>query len=797
MMFDLIQFELNKVWRKSTFIVTILTLLAINLLLVLYTNKSNGINAELSSYHQFQRDIEGKTEEEKEEYINTLYEDIQGIRVVNDILNYKKMSNEMGDNFVEQMMEENAETYEKYSSIYQSGEYLKYTDSFEKEISFINEIYLESQKVFAYEEYKKEIEERKDMLRGISIFSSGDEDTFSSRNIKKEADDYADLYPANIEFYPSKGVSNATQNDITDILLILSVILFASTLINEEKEKKLFYVTRATKNGRMHYIGSKVIALLVHCLGMTILFYMCNILFFAFSSGIGNLFSSIQSYTAFMESTLSISVLDYIFLLFLTKTMIVFFIGLIVLYIAIKTKQIFMPYLITGGMLIVNAVCYLLIPAQSTINWLKYINIFGLIDVKNLYGSYLNFNILGYPVSRTSASVITSVIVISITVLLTIYAFLKMKNFEISKIQGFRLFKFKPHTSLFRHELYKAFITNKAIIVILFFTFFIGYEHLNQVYNLSPNEIYYQNMMLKLEGKLTTEKESLIMEEKQRYDDAFSEIERIDNMVAQGKLDEKTAESIKTPLYNETAFYSSFQKVLNQYEYVKTKGSSFVYETGYALLFGLIENDRLFDYILLTSCILFMFSSMFAFEYQKCSWNLLSSTLKGRKDIVKKKVYISILAAAFITFVPFLVRGVQIIKYCPMNQISTSMLSLPFFQELDIDLPIIVWIILQLLSEFIVFSGITILVLILSNKLKQQTQVLFFGVLVIVIPPILQVMGFSYFKWISLLPMYNMTSEAVSSNVLGMVFVYGFITMLMIYFGIYYLLNGDKIFKRK
>lgn len=794
-MFDLIQFELNKVWRKSTFIVAILMLLSINLLLVVYTNKSNGTSAGLSSYHQFQSDIEGKTEEEKEEYINTLYEDIQGIRVVNDILNYKKMSNEMGDNFVEQMMEEHAETYEKYSSIYQSEEYLKYTDSFEKEISFINEIYSESKKVFSYEEYKKEIEERKEMLSGISIFSSNDEDTFSSRNIKKEAADYADLSPDNIEFYPSKGVANATQNDITDILLILSIIVFASTLINEEKEKKLFYITRATKNGRMHYISAKVIALLIHCLGMTVLFYMCNILFFAFSSGIGNLFSSIQSYTAFMESTLPISVLDYILLLFLTKSMIVFFIGLIVLYIAIKTKQIFMPYLIAGGMLLVNAVFYLLIPAQSTINWLKYINIFGLLDIKNLYGSYLNFNIFGYPVSRISVSVITSVIVISIAALSTIYAFLKMKNFEVSKIQGFRLFKFKPHTSLFRYEMYKSFITNKALIVILFFTVLIGYEHLNQTYSLSSSEMYYQNMMLELEGELTTEKESLIIEEKQRYDDAFSQIERIDNMVSQGKLDEKTAESIKTPLYNETAFYPSFQKVLDQYEYVKSKGSSFIYETGYALLFGLIENDRLFDYILLTACILFMFSSMFAFEYQKSSWNLLSSTLKGRKDIVKKKVYISIMTAAFITLVPFIARSVQIIKYCPINEISTSMLALPFFRELGIDLPIIIWIILQLLSEFIAFLGITIFILVLSNKLKQQIQVLFFGVLIIVIPPILQAMGFSYFKVVSLLPMYNITSEIVSNNGLGMVFVYGFITILMICFGIYYLLNGFKVIK--
>lgn len=41
--------------------------------------------------------------------------------------------------------------------------------------------------------------------------------------------------------------------------------------------------------------------------------------------------------------------------------------------------------------------------------------------------------------------------------------------------------------------------------------------------------------MLQLEGKMTDEKEALIISEQEKYDKAFSEIERIDSMTANGK----------------------------------------------------------------------------------------------------------------------------------------------------------------------------------------------------------------------------------------------------------------------
>lgn len=78
-------------------------------------------------------------------------------------------------------------------------------------------------------------------------------------------------------------------------------------------------------------------------------------------------------------------------------------------------------------------------------------------------------------------------------------------------------------------------ITNRAVVVILLFAILIGWQIIGKEYNPSAQEQYYRDIMLQLEGKMTDEKEALIISEQEKYDKAFSEIERIDSMTANGK----------------------------------------------------------------------------------------------------------------------------------------------------------------------------------------------------------------------------------------------------------------------
>ncbi len=74
--------------------------------------------------------------------------------------------------------------------------------------------------------------------------------------------------------------------------------------------------------------------------------------------------------------------------------------------------------------------------------------------------------------------------------------------------------------------------------------------------------------MLQLEGKQTDEKTSLILTEQTRYQDAFSQIEKIDEMISNGTIDENVGDTMKSQWYSVTAFYPAFQRVVQQYDLV-------------------------------------------------------------------------------------------------------------------------------------------------------------------------------------------------------------------------------------
>ncbi len=109
---------------------------------------------------------------------------------------------------------------------------------------------------------------------------------------------------------------------------------------------------------------------------------------------------------------------------------------------------------------------------------------------------------------------------------------------------------------------------NRALIVLVLFSVLIGGQNLSEKYTPSAQELYYQDIMLQLEGKQTDEKTSLILTEQTRYQDAFSQIEKIDEMISNGTIDENVGDTMKSQWYSVTAFYPAFQRVVQQYDLV-------------------------------------------------------------------------------------------------------------------------------------------------------------------------------------------------------------------------------------
>lgn len=756
-MIRLIPYELGKIWRKRSFQVLTALLLFLNLFLIWYLNIPAENAPPLSAYQTVCSDIAGMSEAEKLTFITERKEQTDGISIINDVMNLQPSDDKKWGLLVEQMQAENAEVFEKYMDVYRSGQYLTYTSDIYQEKKLMDELYAEVKTVSEYDQYLAQVQESKESLSGISIFKNADKQTFGSRNVEKSAKAHESLTSENIRWFPSKGISIAQGNTVTDLFLLLSVFLFVGILITEEKEKGLFYITRSTPKGILSSIAAKLAALLVHCLGISLLLGTANFLYAYFAAGMGDLTASLQSISRFMESSLSISVLGYMALGIITKGAVLFGFGAMLVCISVFSSKSFLPQLIGVGYLSVNWLCYSLIPAYSVLNPVKYLSFFGLLNPVHLYGEYLNFNISEHPVSRTKAALVLIGLCCVASVLVAVLLFVKGRSLQISKSHRRSIFPFHPHGNLFFHEGHKILFMGKAMIILLLFAVLIGYGDLGKSYSPSVREQYYRDMMMTLEGNLTEDKEALILSEQSRYDEAFAQIERIDALVAAGELDENTGEDMKTKWYGEVTFYPSFQRVLEQYEHVKQEGGAFLYDSGYRYLFGTMDDSHLIDFLMLSICFVFAFGNVMAMEDQKKSWTLLSATESGKKKILISKFAVCAAFASVMTILPWIFRFISISKVYPLHGLLDSITNLPMYFTFGIHMPVWLFILFAIVLQLAAMLVITTAVLFFSWQRKNYLQAVFLSLLIFAVPPALSMMGIDFAKWCSLYPLYHLT----------------------------------------
>ncbi len=756
-MLKLIDFELYKIWRKRSFAKAMCVLLLLHLFLLWFLTLPDETTAPLSAYKQLQAELFEKDETEKGLYIAGLKEKIDGVCFVQDVLAMQSLSNEAGKSLAEQELQSNPGVFEEYYDLYQSGDYLHFTASLEQERAFLDEIYREQQKVADYGDYLDSIQEKKDTLSGISVFGGQSGDTYSSRNLKKSAADFTGLTDSNVHFTPSKGIVSAMQGMWIDLLLALGVMLFVGSLITEEKGKKLFYITRSTRYGILHSIAVKLAALFIHCTLLTFLFYTVSIVYFGWNAGWFLPGASLQSIAAYTESSLPISLCDYILLSIMTKSLVLFGVGAVLTFFCIGSRTAVLPYLAGAGVIGVSALLYYLVPAGSVLSGCKYLNPVGLMKTENLYGRYLNFNLFGYPVSRLALSLGLIFLICAAGVIGSMLLFGRMQNLEAKKLFLPVSMPFHPHSNIFRHESYKLLITGHALYVLLLFAALLAYQSLDRTYIPSVGEQYYQSIMAELEGGLTDEKESLFLAEKARYEEAMTRIEQIDRMVNAGELNADTADTLKSQANMTLAFYPAFMRVQTQYERIKAEGGCFVYDTGYLYLFDVFENAFPAHLLILSIGIILAGSGNISMEYQTGASFLIGATKAGKRRILLYKAGICVLTAAALTLVPILCRLSCISSVYPMKSFCAAIQDIPHFSGFAISMPIACFVLLFALSQILSVALAALITMAISIWRKNQAQTIFFALLVLAVPMLLKQLGLEAAEWFSSYPIYDWT----------------------------------------
>lgn len=748
----LIGYEFGKVWRKKSFLVILASVICFNLFFLWYLNTCVGDQVTPAAYKKVSAELAQMESEQRIRFVTERKELLDGVFYVQGAAALLAGNPEM------ELQE--PETWDRYHQIYEDGGYLRYAETLEEEKQLFDELSGEAAVVDGYGTYLESVQDAQNLLGGVSIFSQADEENFSSHNIRKSGADYAGLDTENIRWMPSKGIQVSMESPLTDLLLLLLVFSFLSISILEEKQKELFYFTRPTRHGKAASITAKLAALFVHAMFATGILYGMNLLFSGFLFGWPELTARLQSLSIYSYSSFSITILEYLLLAVFSKGIVLFCLGAFLCWIAIRCDKNFVMPLCAVGIFGCSALCYLLIPAGSRLAVFKYLNLYAFLRTGELYGGYLNLNLFEIPVSRLALSALTILILTICAVLLTVWEFQRGKNLSIRKTERRRKRPFRLHGRLLRYEGYKTMVMNRGAVILLIFAVLLGASIVSKQYVPSLQEQYYREMMEKLEGGLTSEKETLISSEEARYQNASEQIRQIDEKLESGEITEETAENMKVKWYGELAFYPAFERIREQYDHIMAQGGRFVYDTGYLYLFGQMDDSQLTLLLLSALCFILTFSNVLSMEYQKGAWKLIRATAKGTGQVIRKKFVVCVLCVLALTLFHWIVRWYYIGKTYPMGMLTADIQNISAYAGIGLRLPIWGMAALSMLAQFAAGVIMAAIILLLSQWRKNYLQTVLFSVLILVLPLVLTMMGFDVMKWFSVYPLFHWSGFA-------------------------------------
>lgn len=406
----LIRSEFQKITGRKLFYVILTALLSLNLFFLWAANRPNGGQPPLRAYQALQKELAMLPNTERPEFVEQVYRDVQSVLLVERVRLYEAWQTEQGDQLAEQLKNQNFSEYAQGLSLWKNQEALLYTENIRQEAVFADQIYDEMTALAAYPDFLSQIQQRSDTLANMSIFSPAVGGGFSSRSIRKTAADYASLSKTVITYDLGYGISAATSALTTDGLVFVFLFFFAFLMIEDEKNKGLFRLMKATPRGQISTIIAKIVVLAVCSMVLVVLLYGSNLLFYHGMVGLGDLSRSLQSVGVYRGSTLRLSVGGFLLCFLLMKSLVCFLIGLVVMLATVWARRNITAYLLSGGMLAVSFALYAWIPLNSSFTFLKYLNLFGLFRVQDFLGHYLNLNFFGWPISLLAAGLSAAIL---------------------------------------------------------------------------------------------------------------------------------------------------------------------------------------------------------------------------------------------------------------------------------------------------------------------------------------------------------------------------------------------------
>ena len=707
--------ELIRIFKNKKFIAAVITLLLLNCVSFYITQQKSlsdfGINIDTYSA-TFKDNADIFTEVDKKSIIEKS--------------NKFEILKSFADN-----TEDKAQQIKEYPDLYQ--EYKNSNYSYEElatQAEFYSHFAYQLEYQNDYPAYIKSILKNAQNLSSKKLFSN--KTSYSYKSIQKSANDFSKNKNIKLSLVNDLPVSAVLNYQIGDFILILICVFMAISFVSE---KNVNLLINTCKNGRRILKMKQLPILILFSLFFSFAIYISEMLIsLKIYDAPMNLYALIQSTDIFSDCILHINFLQLFAIHILFKAIIASMIALAIWLFISLSSNIILVSAIAGVITAIELLLYKNISAQSNLSIFKTFNIFSLFDYRSI-SEYNLVSVFSKPIRAEKAVwIIVPLIIFIISALILISA---NRNYPIkSPKKAFRIlhvlfdklseFYAKLQSVIYagRFETFKIMHIGKGLLVVIAFLLIIGFNFNTNPLVFSSTEAFLNDYYEEYGGELSEKVYKNIEKMRSEADAVENEYNFKSEQYASGEisLEEYELAAAKNEAYDtQRKAVDKLTEQIDRIESLSQKGIKpvLVNEFGYNNLFYSQSNQT---QILILICA--VVSSVFSIEKGSNMLILNHCSKNGRKQLYFKKIFTVIPKTFTLTLVSYLSLILQNNYLYKLGNMNANIHNLECLQEINLNLSIAEYIILNFIFEFIFVTVVGLIITSLSAFMPQLAVII-------------------------------------------------------------------------
>ena len=710
--------ELIRIFKNKKFIAAVITLLLLNCVSFYITQQKSlsdfGINIDTYSA-TFKDNADIFTEVDKKSIIEKS--------------NKFEILKSFADN-----TEDKAQQIKEYPDLYQ--EYKNSNYSYEElatQAEFYSHFAYQLEYQNDYPAYIKSILKNAQNLSSKKLFSN--KTSYSYKSIQKSANDFSKNKNIKLSLVNDLPVSAVLNYQIGDFILILICVFMAISFVSE---KNVNLLINTCKNGRRIFKMKQLPILILFSLFFSFAIYISEMLIsLKIYDAPMNLYALIQSTDIFSDCILHINFLQLFAIHILFKAIIASMIALAIWLFISLSSNIILVSAIAGVITSIELLLYKNISAQSNLSILKTFNIFSLFDYRSI-SEYNLVSVFSKPIRAEKAVwIIVLLVIFIISALILISA---NRNYPIkSPKKAFRIlhvlfdklseFYAKLQSVIYagRFETFKIMHIGKGLLVVIAFLLIIGFNFNTNPLVFSSTEAFLNDYYEEYGGELSEKVYKNIEKMRSEADAVENEYNFKSEQYASGEisLEEYELAAAKNEAYDtQRKAVDKLTEQIDRIESLSQKGIKpvLVNELGYNNLFYSQSNQT--QILILICAVVILFSSVFSIEKGSNMLILNHCSKNGRKQLYFKKIFTVIPKTFILTLVSYLSLILQNNYLYKLGNMNANIHNLECLQEINLNLSIAEYIILNFIFEFIFVTVVGLIITSLSAFMPQLAVII-------------------------------------------------------------------------